>query len=167
MTSAGRIYVAVSESDLNKVLARFPEAQTHYAHGCFLVSRRLPLGFGATLVAVPSQQGHELLIAVPFDQIRGDRTGGFAGTIAKTFWGMISGQVQKMADNELRKQGLPPETVIIQQTTLQDGSKGGLIRISLPHVNAWLRRQNQPLRVQIARLHFTPQHVHADLDALV
>ena len=167
MTPAGRIDVAVSESDLNKLLARFPEAQTTYTQGCFLVSRRLPLGFGATLVAIPSQRGNELLIAVPFDQIRGDRTGGFAGTIAKTFWGMISGQVQKMADTEVRRQGLPPDTVLIQQTTLQDGSKGGLIRISLPHVNAWLRRQNQPVRVQVTQLHFTPAAVHIALEALV
>ena len=137
MTSSGRLYIDLCESDLNQVIARVREG-VRFSGGAVVIEQDLPMGATATGVGLPYQHREELHLAVPFDEIRGTGLGMFAGALAKTLWGTLSSQVQKLTDESLAKHGLPPDTVLISQATLKDGRKGGLIRVSLPHLNSWL-----------------------------
>lgn len=167
MTPSGRIYIDLAERDINLILGRV-RGGIVYTEGVFVIEQALPMNMTAIAFAVPYQKGDELHVTVPFDKIRGTGLGMFAGALAKTFWGTASGELQKLADSALRKHGLPRDTVTVTQATLGHGRKGGLIRISLPRINAWLEQkfQLQGLRLRVVGLMFTPGDLQICLEAL-
>jgi hypothetical protein len=164
--SAGRLSLLLSEGDINRFLDRLPRGGLAYSQGVLLVEQPLPVGGTATCIAVPFQHGQELHIAVPFDKIKGTGLGFFAGALARTFWGALSGRLQSMVDEQLLRRGMPPEAVTIALAHLRDGKKGGLVRISLPHLNAWLAARTPPaagLSFALSAFSFTAEHVGIEL----
>lgn len=145
------IRLELTEAHLNRLLEK---ANVTYQEGCFVVHRKLPLG-AASLVAVPTLEGRELALYLPFDQIRGNLTGGLMGQLAKMLWGVLSDQVLKQVAPRLVAQGLPSDTVDLDQVTFQ-GKKAGRISLSLTRVNEWLARQNwvEPMRLAVDTLSF-------------
>jgi hypothetical protein len=138
----GYCRLSLGGSDCNRLLERFPEAPS-FRHGCFALRRKLPMGFGASLVIVPSFSPGFIVLHVPFDQIRGDRTGGIASTITNLFWGLIKDAVQKNLTRVLVDQGMPSDTVRVDQISDPGSGKVGRIVIDLDRVNAWLARYHQ------------------------
>ena len=59
------------------------------------------------------------------------------------------------------------EAVTISQGTLREGQKGGLIRVSLFHLNLWLtqRALRSKLILQLDSLEFVPEGIRANLKA--
>lgn len=167
MTPAGKMTIQLCESDLNRLLSRIPRGGVRFTHGLFQVEQPLPVGGTATCLAVPHQQGQDLYIEVPFDKIKGTGLGMFAGAVAKTLWGSLSSRLQSLVDESLVRQGLPREAVTLSQTTSREGVKGGLIRISLFHLNQWLAQRplKSRLVLRVERLVFTPDGLRAELNA--
>jgi hypothetical protein len=143
--------LSLAEGHLNRLLQ---PAGAIYQEGCFVLHRKLPLG-AASLVAVPTLEGNELVLVLPFDQIRGDLTGGLMGQLAKMLWGVISDQVLKQAGPRLVAMGLPSDTLTVDQVSFQ-GKKAGRIGISLFRLNEWLARQKwvDPLHLSVEKLSF-------------
>lgn len=168
MTASGKVHIHLSEADVNKLLDRLPRGGIAYVQGVLVIEQPLPVGGTATCIAVPFQHGKELHVAVPFDQIKGTGLGFFAGALAKTLWGSLSGQLQTMVDQQLLRRGVPREAVTFDQANLRDGRKGGLVRISLPHINAWLASKAPPgsLCLQLSSFSFTPEHLSLTLEAV-
>ena len=54
--------------------------------GRLTIHTKLPIGMGVTLVAIPQSTPDTVTFSIPFDQIKGDRTGGMAKFIARVFW---------------------------------------------------------------------------------
>lgn len=133
------VRVFLAGEHLNRLLTRFAQQPMSYRGGCFVGHFKLPIG-GATAVAVPSVQGRQLVVSVPFKEIKGDLTGGFLlSRLTKTFWGFISDSIEKQARGPLRDMGLP-------QDTLQVGRHGdvGMVTVSLDRLNQWLATQPVP-----------------------
>jgi hypothetical protein len=138
-TFQGHCRLSLGGEDCNRLLQRIPDAPIFRA-GCFSLHRKLPLGFGATLVIVPTYSPGFIILNVPFDQIRGDRTGGIAATIANLLWSWIRDAVQKNLSQALVGQGCPPDTVCVDLSSDPGGQKVGRIIFDLDRLNAGLGR---------------------------
>lgn len=145
------IKLSLTASHLNRLLEK---AGVSYAEGTFLISRKLPLG-SATLVAIPTLEGRELELVLPFERIRGDLAGALVGQVAKMLWGVVTDQVYKEAGPRLVALGLPSDTLNVDHTTFL-GKKAGRITISLHRVNEWMARQKwvDPLHLSVEGLTF-------------
>lgn len=138
----GQCGLSLHGTDLNRLLANLHGVgPISFQHGCFEVYLKLPMGLGVTLVAIPSSSPKTVTFSIPFDQIRGDRTGGMARLLAGGLWGMIRPQIEKMIQRFLRDYGLPPETLVVEQERAEHGGKVGKLVLRLQSVNAWLLRQ--------------------------
>lgn len=150
------IELALTEPHVNVLLDRVQDLSASYQDGCFVLHRKLPIG-AASLVAVPTVESSELVLYLPFDQIRGNMTGNLMGQLTKMLWGVITDQVLKQAGPRLVAAGLPSDTLSVEQVTFQ-GKKAGRIGISLRRVNEWMVRQNwvDPLHLSVESLGFEP-----------
>lgn len=138
----GQCGVSLHGADLNRLLGQLRGVgPISFQLGCFNVHLKLPMGFGATLVAIPSSTRETVTFSIPFELIRGDRTGGMARMLAGGLWGVIRPQIEKTIQKALRDYGLPPDTVTVEQDRGQDGGKVGKLVVRLQSVNAWLLRQ--------------------------
>ena len=135
----GHCRISLAGEDCNRWLRRYPEAPV-FRSGCFTLHRDLPLGLGASLLIVPSFSPGFVVLNVPFDEIRGDRTGGIASGIANLFWGKIRDAILKNATRALMARGFSPDTLHVDLVTDRAGGKVGRILIDLERVNAWLAR---------------------------
>jgi hypothetical protein len=137
----GQFGVALNQRDLNTLLATFAsELGLVFKSGCFSLRTKLPMGLGVTLVAIPRSTPDSLIFSIPFDQIRGDKTGGMAAMLAGGLWGVIRPVIEKRIRSELSKRRIPEETVTLSQS--QEGKvKIGQITLHLRPLNAWLLRQ--------------------------
>ena len=145
--SLGQFGVTLHERDLNPLLAGQGVA---FKGGCFSVRTRLPMGLGVTLVAVPRSTPDSLVLSLPFDQIRGDKTGGMAAMLAGGLWGVIRPVIEKKIKKELNQRHIPEDAVSLGQAT-EGKVKVGLVTLHLKPLNAWLMRQPpvQGLKVQL------------------
>ena len=155
--------ISLGESDCNHLLARFGVTGVVFRSGCFTVSRKLAMGLGATLVAVPSYSEGYVIVNIPFDQIKGDKTGGMAGTIANLFWGFIRDTIQKNLTNMFVRWGLPAQTVSVDQVKDSYGIKVGRIIFHLDHVNRWLAYKRPAPNLRVAVYSLEPQGNNLDL----
>ncbi len=158
------IELTLTEAHVNLLLDRVQDLSASYQDGCFVLHRKLPIG-AASLVAVPTVESSELVLYLPFDQIRGNITGNLMGQLTKMLWGVISDQVLKQAGPRLVAAGLPSDTLSVEQVSFQ-GKKAGRIGISLRRLNEWLSRQKWvgPLHVSVESLRFEPGLLTASLD---
>ena len=134
----GYCRVSLGEDDCNLLLARFGVEGIAFRSGCFTISRKVAMGLGATLVAVPTSAPGFLIFNVPFDQIKGDRTGGFASTIANLGWGFIRDAIQKNLTRTIAGWGMSPQAVAVDQVQEPRGGKVGRVIFQLDHLNHWL-----------------------------
>lgn len=162
----GQCGVALSERDLNTLLATFAsDLGLSFTSGCFSLRTRLPMGLGVQLVAVPRSTPDTLVLCIPFDQIRGDKTGGVAAMLAGGLWGVIRPVIEKRIRAELSKRHMPEETVSLSQS--QEGkSKLGLVTLHLRPLNAWLMRQppRQGFKVNVDAIWATEDQLSFILD---
>ncbi|MBX3166857.1 MAG: hypothetical protein KF760_05570 [Candidatus Eremiobacteraeota bacterium] len=133
----GQFGVTLHERDLNGLLAAHEAA---FKGGCFQLRTKLPMGLGVTLVAVPRSTPDSLVFSIPFDQIRGDKTGGMAAMLAGGLWGVIRPVIEKRLKKELNSRHIPEETVSLGQAA-EGKVKVGLVTLHLKPLNAWLLRQ--------------------------
>lgn len=138
----GQCGLSLHSDDLNRVLQTLRGVPPiKFQHGCFQVHVKLPMGFGATLVAIPHSSPGLVTFSVPFDQIRGDRSGGFAKMLASGLWGPIRGQIEKAVRQALHQHGLPADTLTVEQDRAEGGGKVGKLVLRIHSVNAWLMSQ--------------------------
>ncbi|MFN8611160.1 MAG: hypothetical protein U0931_26690 [Vulcanimicrobiota bacterium] len=137
----GQFGVSLQERDLNTLLATFAsDLGLAFKSGCFSLRTRLPMGLGVSLLAIPRSTPDSLILTLPLDQIRGDKTGGMAAMLAGGLWGVIRPVIEKRIRSELSKRHMPEETVSLGQS--QEGkTKLGLVTLHLRPLNAWLLRQ--------------------------
>lgn len=133
----GQFGVTLHQRDLNGLLAAQGAA---FQSGCFSLRTKLPMGLGVTLVAVPRSTPDSMIFSIPFDQIRGDKTGGMAAMLAGGLWGVIRPVLEKRIKKELLARHMPEETVSLGQAT-EGKVKVGLVTLHLKPLNAWLSRQ--------------------------
>lgn len=133
----GQFGVTLHERDLNGLLAPHGAA---FQGGCFRVRTKLPMGLGVTLVAVPRSTTDSLIFSIPFDQIRGDKSGGMAAMLAGGLWGVLRPVLEKRLKKELNLRHIPEEAVSLGQAA-EGKVKVGLVTVHLPQLNAWLGRQ--------------------------
>lgn len=147
--SLGQFGLTLHEHDLNTLLA--PQGMG-FRGGCFSVRTRLPMGLGVTLVAVPRSTPEGLVLSIPFDQIRGDKTGGMAAMLAGGLWGVIRPVIEKRIKKELNARGIPEAAVSLGQA-VEDKVKVGLVTVWLRPLNDWLwHQQVSGLKVQLDAL---------------
>jgi hypothetical protein len=152
--SLGQFGLTLHERDLNPLLA--PHGAV-FQGGCFSLRTRLPMGLGVTLVAVPRATPEGLVLAVPFDQIRGDKTGGMAAMLAGGLWGVIRPVIEKKVKKELQARGIPEETVSLGQA-VEGKVKVGLVHVYRAPLNTWLEGQDVAgLRLQLDGLWATEE----------
>ena len=60
---------------VNSLLRRVPNQKLEYRHGCIIGEVKLPLG-AVNAVVIPSFSGSHVVLAIPFNEIKGDITGG-------------------------------------------------------------------------------------------
>lgn len=149
-SSLGQFGLTLHERDLNALLVGQGLA---FKGGCFHLRTKLPMGLGVTLVAVPRSHPDSVVFSIPFDQIRGDKTGGMAAMLAGGLWGVIRPIVEKRIKKELNARHIPEETVTVGQAT-EGKVKVGLVTLHLKPLNAWLWRQPpvQGLKVNLDAL---------------
>ncbi len=135
----GQCGTSLQSRDLNTLLAHF-KAPASFQMGCFTVHVKLPIGMGITLVAIPRSTPEAVVFTVPFDQIRGDKSGGMAKFLAGGLWGVASPHIEKMARSKLTAYGLPPGTLTLGQG-VEGKTKVGLATVHLKPLNAWLMAQ--------------------------
>jgi hypothetical protein len=159
----GRCALGLASDDLQLVLQRFAGGQVGFQHGCFQVHQKLPLGLGITFVAVPQSAPGWLLFNIPFEHIRGDRTGGLARMLAGGLWGPLRGEIEKRIRKELSAHGLPLETVRVEPDS---GQKAGRVAMDLQAVNAWLmsRPPMQGLKFSVESCQFGDLGVELQLE---
>lgn len=133
--------------------------------GCFTVHAKGMLGLGLTLVAIPHSTRDAVVLSIPFDQIKGDLTGGMAKFLAGGLWGVIKPQIESRVRKILATYGLPADTITVDQGT-EGKTKVGKLVLSLQSLNAWLLRQApvQGFKVTVAALWATEQGVNLVLD---
>ncbi|MBS2040308.1 hypothetical protein JST97_35300 [bacterium] len=162
----GQFGVALNERDLNTLLATFAaDLALVFKSGCFSLRTKLPMGLGVTLVAVARSTPDSLIFSIPFDQIRGDKTGGMAAMLAGGLWGLIRPVIEKRIRSELSKRHMPEETVSLSQS--QEGKiKVGLVTLHLRPLNAWLMRQppRQGFKVNVDAIWATEEQLNLILD---
>lgn len=138
----GQCGISLHGDDLNRLLSTVQGLPPiKFQHGCFQVYVKLPMGFGATLVAIPHSSPGLVTFSVPFDQIRGDRSGGFAKMLAGGLWGPIRGFIEKQVRSTLGPMGFPADTLTVEQDRADSGGKVGKLVLRIDSVNAWLLRQ--------------------------
>ncbi|MBN9414564.1 MAG: hypothetical protein J0I12_03955 [Candidatus Eremiobacteraeota bacterium] len=135
--SLGQFGLTLHESDLNTLLA--PQGMA-FRGGCFHLRTKLAMGLGVSLVAVPRSSPEGLVFSIPFDQIRGDKTGGVAAMLAGGLWGVIRPVIEKRIKKELQVRGIPEEAVSLGQA-VEDKVKVGLVTLRLRPLNEWLAVQ--------------------------
>jgi hypothetical protein len=163
----GQCGLSLAGSDLNQALTLLPDLPpVRFQSGCFTATLKLPMGFGATLVIVPQSAPGVVNFLVPFDQIRGDRTGGIARMIAGGLWGVIRPQIEKMVRKNLETHGLPLDTLTVEQERAEGGGKVGRLVLRLQSLNAWLMRQApvQGMKVTVDSAWVTEDTVNVILD---
>lgn len=148
--SLGQFGLTLHERDLNALLSGQGMA---FKGGCFSLRTRLPMGLAVTLLAVPRSTPDSVIFSIPFDQIRGDKTGGMAGMLAGGLWGLIRPVIEKRIKKELNIRHIPEETVTMGQAS-EGKVKVGLVTLHLKPLNAWLMRQApvQGLKVNLDAL---------------
>ena len=137
MSTLGRAALGLGGDDLNLLFHSLGQPVA-FEQGCFRMHQKLPLGLGLTFVAVPQSSPGWLVLSIPFDHIRGDRTGGLASMLAGGLWKPLRGEIEKRARKQLAVYGLPLETIRVEGDS---GSKAGRVLIDLQAVNAWLMRR--------------------------
>lgn len=160
----GQFGVTLHERDLNGLLAPHEAA---FQGGCFSLRTKLPMGLGVSLVAVPRSAADSLILTIPFDQIRGDKTGGMAAMLAGGLWGILRPVLEKRLKKELNARHIPEEAVSLGQA-VEDKVKVGLVTLHLPPLNAWLLRQPAVagLKVQLDAIWTTEEQVQLVLGVL-
>ena len=163
MIYLGRTALELAADDLNLLLARFAGPNVAFEHGCFRLYQKLPLGLGLSFLAVPQSAPGWLVLSIPFDHIRGDRTGGLASMLAGGLWGPLLGEIEKRARKALVSQGLPVETIRVEN---DPSKKAGRVVLDLQSVNAWLmaRPPVQGLKCTLESCHFSEYGAQLALD---
>ena len=162
----GRLSASLHSRDLNAVLARLEGVgPISFQMGCFTTHVKLPIGLGITMVAIPQATADAIIFLIPFDQIRGDKTGGMARFLAGGLWGPVQSFLEKKIRKELVSRGLAPETVTLGQG-VEAGTKVGKVLVHLRPLNAWLMGQPpvQGLKVSLASLWAEEQAVQILVD---
>ncbi len=159
----GRSALGLSGDDLRLLLQHFGSGQIGFEYGCFKVHQKLPLGLGITFLAVPQSAPGWLIFNIPFEHIRGDRTGGLARMLAGGLWGPLRGEIEKRIRKELLAHGLPLETVRVEPDS---GQKAGRVVLDLQAINAWLmgRPPLQGMKLSIESCQFGEGGVELQLD---
>jgi len=161
----GRAKVLLTGPDLNRLIARYaPGQRMRFEGGCFLVGVSLPMGLGVQFVVVP-QSGNDLVrFLIPFEQVRGDKTGGLVKMFAGSVWSLLRGFIEKQVQKALAEQRMEPDTIVLQKD--QAGGKAGVAVLNLAKLNHWLLYQRMPegLRIGVAGLRFEETAVEAELD---
>lgn len=142
------IVAGLAREHLNLFLCRSVDPILSYEGGCILVRRRVSIGM-ATAVVVPAQHGDELVLNVPFDQIRGEITRGLLGPLVKALWNGVAETVRRNVAMKLHPLGFPGDTVRVDKER-----GGGRICISLSRVNWWLQSQWPELCPRIVSINF-------------
>ena len=162
----GQFGMSLQSSDMNTLLATFAsDLGVIFKAGCLSVRTKLPMGLAVTLVAIPRSSPDSVVFSIPFDQIRGDKTGGMASMLAGGLWGLIKPFIEKRIKKELSTRQIPEETVTLSQAT-EGKVKVGQITLHLRPLNAWLLRQPpaQGFKVNLDSLWATEEHVNLILD---
>jgi hypothetical protein len=162
----GQCGASLQSRDVNALLATLQGVgPISFQLGCFTLHAKLPIGMGVTLVAIPHSSPDAVVFSIPFDQIRGDKTGGMAKFLAGGLWGAVQSFAEKKIRTRLTALGLPAETVTLGQG--MDGKiKVGQATLHLKPLNAWLLRQPpvQGFKVNIDALWATEEGLHLILD---
>jgi len=162
----GQFGMSLQSSDINALLATFaPDLGMVFKAGCLSLHTKLPMGLGVTLVAIPRSSPDGVVFSIPFDQIRGDKSGGMASMLAGGLWGLIRPFIEKRIKKELTARRIPEETVTLSQST-EGKVKVGQITLHLRPLNAWLIRQPpaQGFKVNLDSLWATEEHINLILD---
>ena len=162
----GQFGMSLQSSDINTLLATFAsDLGMIFKAGCLSVRTKLPMGLAVTLVAIPRSSPDSVVFSIPFDQIRGDKTGGMASMLAGGLWGLIKPFIEKRIKKELSTRQIPEETVTLSQST-EGKVKVGQITLHLRPLNAWLLRQPPAhgFKVNLDSLWATEEHVNLILD---
>lgn len=132
----GQCGTSLTSRDLNTLLAHF-KAPASFQMGCFTVHVKLPIGLGLTLVAIPRSTPESVVFSVPFEQIKGDKSGGMARFLAGGIWGVAAPHIEKNIRSKLAAHGLPAGTVTLGQG-VEGKTKVGLVTLHTKPLNAWL-----------------------------
>jgi hypothetical protein len=153
----GACQIWLESAEVNAFLEQLKgPTQLAFAQGCFHLHGKLPMGLGVNLLVVPAYRDQQVIFSIPFDQIRGDRSGGMAKFLAGGLWGLIRPYLEKTVRTILDKHQLPPHTLRIDQG--QEGkSKVGLVVLDLMALNGWLlqRSSQQPVQATLEQVSFT------------
>lgn len=143
---------------VNSILRKAGQQKVEFRDGHFSIESDLPIGSVEALV-VPSFKGAELVLSIPFTEIKGNLPGGFLLTkLLGTFWGTISKQVEKFALPRLDRMGLPRDSLSLEKKSSPAGDVG-TIRLSVKAVNRWLAGRHPRLAPELNELKFSPQGV--------
>lgn len=143
---------------VNSLLRRVPNQKLEYRHGCIIGEVKLPLG-AVNAVVIPSFSGSHVVLAIPFNEIKGDITGKFfLSKLISAFWGTISKQVEKAAFPVLQKYGMDRDSLVIEKVK-DSGGDVGKIKISVRAINRWLEAQHPRLSPNLTDLTFSIEGV--------
>ncbi|MBT9583778.1 hypothetical protein IV102_10545 [bacterium] len=162
----GQCGASLQSRDVNAALANLRGVgPISFQMGCFTIHTKLPIGMGVTLVAIPQSTPDTVTFSIPFDQIKGDRTGGMAKFIASSLWGTVQSFAEKKIRARLTALGLPADTVTLGQG-LDGKTKVGKAVLHLKPLNAWLLRQPpiQGFKVTVDTLWATEDALNLILD---
>ena len=141
---------------INSALRRVEGQQLEFRHGCILGKLKLPIG-AVSVVVIPSFNGRELVLAVPFKEIRGDITGKFfLSKLVGTFWGTICNKIDAALIPKLQQAGLPRQTISHEKVKDRKGDIGK-IKVSMHCVNSWLAGKHPTLTPSIENIAFSPE----------
>lgn len=156
------IKVHLNSQLINSALARVEGQELEFRHGCILAKVKLPVG-AVSAVVIPTFRDQQLLLVIPFKEIKGNITGGFfLSKLLSVFWGFIGSQIQSAVVPKLRQYGFGTDVISHQKVKGRDGDVGE-ISISLRAVNRWLEGKHPRLNLNVTEVAFGPDG--ADISA--
>lgn len=163
------IRISFTSGDINALLGAFlpPDANVWLEGGEFQIEYKTPLGTARAL-AQPSFRGNDLVIALPFSRIKAPLFGGLAGTVTRMLWGTISEKGAGVVASQLRKQGLPSDTVEISKGMDEYGQTVGLIEIHFDKVHPFLDKKlaAAPVVIRVTDMRFEAGGIETVIDVL-
>lgn len=139
-------------------LGRIEGQQLEFRHGCILGKLKLPIG-AVSIVVIPSFNGRDVVLAIPFKEIRGDITGKFfLSKLIGTFWGTICKKIDATLVPKLQAAGLPRDTISHEKAKDRNGDVGK-IKVSMRAINGWLSGKHPRLTPLVQNVVFSPDGV--------